>query len=154
MDTDTRNMTATAPTATHPAPENNGSHEGAKQNAGKPRVRRTLQERKDYYEKRKEALKKTGARLKKATRKERDGQLIVWGIFIETYYKCCGVHERNELREALKEHLKDRELDRALAGCDRLDQESPAKAEDKEKIEETPQGFGAGIRNIVSKILE
>jgi hypothetical protein len=113
-----------------------------------------LHERWESYGKREEALKKEKARLTKESRKERTGQLIAWGIFVEAYYKCCGTNERNEFREAFKEHLKGRELDRALEGCARLDLESPAKAEDKEKKEETPHGFGAGIRKVVSKILE
>ena len=151
MDTEFQKTPATTPSTPAPAQENTGFQDSATGNTAKTRSRRTLQERWESYEKREEALKKEKARLTKESRKERNGQLIAWGIFVEAYYKCCEANERNEFREAFKEHLKGREQVRALKGCNRLDNEVPAEKEEKERETETPHGVGERIKNFLQQ---
>ena len=155
MDKELQKTTTTTPSAPAPAKENIGSQDSATGNKGKSRSRRTLQEREEAYKKRRAALNKAGARLKEEARKERNGQLIAWGIFIEAYYKCCGLNERNEFREAFKVYLKGRELDRALAGCDRLDHDFPVNPDPKplDVNTETKKGVAGTIKDVINKII-
>ncbi len=99
----------------------------------KTHVRASLAERMEALERRRQKLNQQAAALKKEARKDRNSQLIAWGIFIEIYYKLSGEEEHNAFREDLKKYLKGRELERALAGCDRLDRDYPLKVEEKEK---------------------
>lgn len=160
MDKEFQKKTATPPSSPAPAQESIGSQDSAGYQdsatgkKGKSRSRRSLPEREAALKKRDEALKKAKERLKKEAREQRNGQLIAWGIFIEMYYKCCGANERNEFREEFKKHLKGRELDRALAGCDRLDAAVPAEKEEKDQETETTHGVGERIKNFCRNIVK
>ena len=65
-------------------------------------------------------LQKVEARLADSARKKRTGQLISWGVLIEEIFKSADEAGRQRLIESAKKHLKDRNLDRALQGFDRL----------------------------------
>ena len=86
-------------------------------------------------EKRQERIKQLKARLQKeeallskAKRKERNGQLIAWGVLIEETYKNTNEEGRKRIIESAKKHLKDRNLQRALDGFTRLDEALPPVA--------------------------
>lgn len=156
MDKEFQKSTATTPSTPAPAQKNTDSQDSATGNKSKTRSRRTWQERDAACKKREAAVKRTRARLTEEARKERDGQLIAWGIFIEIYYKCCGAKERNEFREEFKKHLKGRELDRALAGCDRLDHDYPV-THDPAPLNvnaEKEKGVTGTIKNVINKIMK
>ena len=65
-------------------------------------------------------LLKEEARLSRDKRKERDGQLIAFGVYVEEFFKSADIDEKKRLEESVKKHLKGRNLDRALAGLARL----------------------------------
>lgn len=66
-------------------------------------------------------LQKEQARLQTSLRKERNGQLIVWGVLVEELYKEASPTEQAKWKEKARQKLKDRNLARAMAGFDRLD---------------------------------
>lgn len=66
-------------------------------------------------------LQKEEAMLKKSQRKERDGQLVVFGVLVEELYKTATKDERMRWAEKANQLLTDRNLARALAGFERLD---------------------------------
>jgi hypothetical protein len=65
-------------------------------------------------------LQKEEARLSKDKRKERDGQLIAFGVYVEEFFKHADVEERTRLEESIKKHLSGRNFERALAGLVRM----------------------------------
>ena len=65
-------------------------------------------------------LQKEEARLSNDKRKERDGQLIAFGVYVEELFKSADMDERNRLEESMKKHLSGRNLERALAGLSRI----------------------------------
>lgn len=65
-------------------------------------------------------LQKEEARLSKDKRKERDGQLIAFGVYVEEFFKSADTEGRRRLEESIKKHLSGRNLERALAGMTRL----------------------------------
>lgn len=69
-------------------------------------------------------LQKEESRLNKDKRKERDGQLIAFGVLIEEVFKTGDETARQKWLDLAKKHLKDRNLTRALAGFERLQQPS------------------------------
>jgi len=81
----------------------------------------TEQKRKLRIEKYRALLQKEEARESKAARKERDGQLIAWGVMVEEWYKARTADKRVKIADMAKEFLKDRNLLRALAGFQRIE---------------------------------
>lgn len=65
-------------------------------------------------------LQKEEAKLKTSQRKERTGQLVSWGIMVEEIFKGADDAGRQRLIESAQKHLKERNLERALAGFSRL----------------------------------
>jgi len=65
-------------------------------------------------------LQKEEAKLKTSQRKERTGQLVSWGVMVEEIFKGTDEAGRQRLIESAQKHLKDRNLERALAGFSRL----------------------------------
>ena len=65
-------------------------------------------------------LQKEEARLSNDKRKERNGQLIAFGVYVEEFFKSADMDERNRLEESMKKHLSGRNLERALAGLSRI----------------------------------
>jgi hypothetical protein len=65
-------------------------------------------------------LQKEEARLSKDKRKERDGQLIAFGVYVEEFFKSADMEGRKRLEESIKKHLSGRNLERALAGLARM----------------------------------
>lgn len=66
-------------------------------------------------------LQKEEARLSKDKRKERDGQLIAFGVYVEEFFKSADIDGKKCLEESIKKHLTGRNLERALAGLVRMD---------------------------------
>jgi hypothetical protein len=80
----------------------------------------TEERRKQKIAQLKAKLHKEEARLNKDKRKERDGQLIAFGVLVEESFKKEDEAWRKKFIDLAKQHLKDRNLTRALAGFDRL----------------------------------
>ena len=76
-------------------------------------------------------LQKEQARL--SASKERDGQLISFGVYIEEFFKSSNAEARKRLEESVKSHLKDRNLERALAGLKRLSEEEETRLKEEKK---------------------
>lgn len=80
----------------------------------------TEERRKKRIEKLKAQLQKEEALAVTSLRKERNGQLIAFGVYVEEYYKGTDKDGQERLLESIKKHLKGRNLDRALAGIKRI----------------------------------
>ena len=80
----------------------------------------TKKKRIQRIEQLKAKLQKEQAKLSASKRKERDGQLISFGVYIEEFFKSSNEDARKRLGESIKTHLKDRNLERAQAGLKRL----------------------------------
>ena len=78
-------------------------------------------------------LQKEQAKLSASKRKERDGQLISFGVYIEEFFKSSNEDARKRLEESIKTHLKDRNLERALAGLKRLSEENGTGLKEEKK---------------------
>ncbi len=85
--------------------------------------RKTLAEKMANLQLQKQKLAQKTAALNKEARKERDGQLIAWGIMVEARYRNASPDLREHIISTTREFLKDRNLSRALAGFVRLDAE-------------------------------
>ena len=78
-------------------------------------------------------LDKAKARL--LERKERNGQLIAFGVYIEEFFKGEPDSARERLEESIKKYLTGRNLTRALEGLKRLTKEiEEKKAQEKESV--------------------
>lgn len=67
-------------------------------------------------------LKNATAQKQGQARKERNGQLIAFGIFLEAHYKRLSIEEEKKtIRTLVKELLTGRNKERALKGLDRID---------------------------------
>ena len=86
--------------------------------------RKTLAEKMANLQLQKQKLAQKTAALNKEARKERDGQLIAWGIMVEARYRNASPDLREHIISTTREFLKDRNLSRALAGFVRLDAET------------------------------
>jgi hypothetical protein len=80
----------------------------------------TEERRKQKIAQLKAQLQKEESRLNKDKRKERDGQLIAFGVLVEEMFKTAEPENRQKWLDGAKKHLKDRNLTRALAGFERL----------------------------------
>ena len=80
----------------------------------------TEERRKQKIAQLKAQLQKEESRLNKDKRKERDGQLIAFGVLVEEMFKTAEPENRQKWLDCAKKHLKDRNLTRALAGFERL----------------------------------
>ena len=85
--------------------------------------RKTLAEKMAILLIQKQKLAQKAAALNREARKERDGQLIAWGIMVEARYRNATPDLREHIISTTRELLKDRNLSRALAGFVRLDGE-------------------------------
>jgi hypothetical protein len=81
--------------------------------------------RRARIEKQKAKLQRDIARDSIATRKERNGQLFVWGAMVEGVYRDGNTHEREQLRQWAKRKLTaHRHLKRAEIGFARIENEA------------------------------
>ena len=80
----------------------------------------TEERRKQKIAQLKAQLQKEESRLNKDKRKERDGQLIAFGVYVEEFFKSTDIDGRTRLEESIKKHLSGRNLERALAGLARM----------------------------------
>ena len=81
--------------------------------------------RRAKIEKAKAKLQRDIARDNIASRKERNGQLFVWGAMVEGIYRDGNAHEREQLRQWAKRKLTDhRHLKRAECGFARIEDEA------------------------------
>ena len=85
--------------------------------------RKTLAEKMALLQVQKQKLAQKAAALNRAARKERDGQLIAWGIMVEARYRNATPDLKERIISTTRELLTDRNLSRALAGFARLDAE-------------------------------
>jgi hypothetical protein len=70
-------------------------------------------------------LQREIARDSTAARKERNGQLFVWGAMVEGVYRDGNAHEREQLRQWAKRKLTDhRHLKRSEIGFARIEDEA------------------------------
>lgn len=88
------------------------------------KVLTTEEKRKQRIAQLKAKLQKEEARLNQDKRKERNGQLIAFGVLVEEIFKSGNSQLVTMLEDAAKTRLKDRNLNRALAGFERLKSES------------------------------
>lgn len=66
-------------------------------------------------------LKNAKAQKQGQARKERNGQLMAFGILLETKYKMLTTEEKNKIRQWAADLLEGRNLERAMASFARLD---------------------------------
>lgn len=93
----------------------------------------TEEKRIQRIEQLKAKLQKEQAKLSASKRKERDGQLISFGVYIEEFFKLSNGEARKRLEESIKSHLKDRNLERAIAGLKRLSEEDKTALKEEKK---------------------
>ena len=93
--------------------------------------KKTLAERMASLQLQKQKLAQKAAALNKEARKERDGQLIAWGIMVEAQYRHGTIERREHFIAAAHELLNNRNLSRALTGFSRLDEEILLRQESK-----------------------
>ena len=72
-------------------------------------------------------LKNAKAQKQGQARKERNGQLMAFGILLETKYKMLATEEKNKIKLWASDLLNGRNLERAMAGFARLDENSPSE---------------------------
>ena len=89
----------------------------------KDEILTTEEKRLKRIEQLKAKLQKEEARFNAGKRKERNGQLVVFGVLVEEMYKSVDAAARQKWIDGAKKHLKDRNLKRALDGFARLDKE-------------------------------
>lgn len=65
-------------------------------------------------------LQQEEARLSQEKRKERTGQLVAFGVYVEEALKSAGDEEIIVLEDGLKKYLSGRTLEKALAGLQRV----------------------------------
>lgn len=82
-------------------------------------------------------LEKAKARL--LERKERNGQLIAFGVYIEEFFKGEPDSARERLEESIKKYLTGRNLTRALEGLKRLAKEIEEKKEQEKESGVAPK---------------
>lgn len=99
-----------------PASTQNGS--APVENNKRPRA--SLEERRAKIAKRKAALEKAEARPAAEARKERTGQLIAWGLWVEHYYQVASEKDRKTVEQMVCGYLEDRNQERAKAGFARV----------------------------------
>lgn len=75
-------------------------------------------------------LKEIKAAKSRAERKERNGQLIAFGVLIEQIFKTATPDQRESLKKKAADLLDDRNRDRAMTGFDRLNDATQGGAED------------------------
>lgn len=83
----------------------------------------TAEKRKLKIEQLKARLQKEESRLNAQLRKERTGQLMAFGIYLEAFLKAATPEERAQIKTRMGELLEGRNLERALAGINRLEKE-------------------------------
>ncbi len=86
--------------------------------------------RREKIEKLKARLQREIARNSTASRKERNGQLFIWGAMVEGVYRNGNAQERQQLRQWAKQRLTDpRHLKRAETGFARIEDEAAENEE-------------------------
>lgn len=81
----------------------------------------TAEKRKLKIEQLKARLQKEESRLNAQLRKERTGQLMAFGIYLEAFLKVATPEEREQIKARIGEFLEGRNLDRAIAGIKRIE---------------------------------
>lgn len=80
----------------------------------------TAEKRKLKIEQLKARLQKEESRLNAQLRKERTGQLMAFGIYLEAFLKVATPEECEQIKARMGEILEGRNLERALAGIKRI----------------------------------
>ena len=81
----------------------------------------TAEKRKLKIEQLKARLQKEESRLNAQLRKERTGQLMAFGIYLEAFLRIATPEERAQIKTRMDEILEGRNLERALAGFARIE---------------------------------
>lgn len=97
-----------------------------------PDTRTTMEKRIDKISQLKAQIQKEQAKLKEEARKERNGQLIAFGIWVENFLK-SNPAKIDEMRDSAKELLTNRNLDRFLSGVKRIYEEIEAPKKSAEQ---------------------
>lgn len=84
------------------------------------KIKTTKEKRSERIAQLKAKLQKEQAKENSENRKERNGQLIAFGVYIEEFFKKATIEDRQKLENSIKVHLKDRNLEKALNGLKRL----------------------------------
>lgn len=87
-----------------------------------PETRTSKEKRIDKISQLKAQIQKEQAKLKEESRKERNGQLIAFGIWVENFLK-SNPDKIDEMRDSAKKLLADRNLERFLSGIKRIAEE-------------------------------
>lgn len=82
-------------------------------------TRTTKEKRIDKISQLKAQIQKEQAKLKEEARKERNGQLIAFGIYMEEYLK-ANPSKISSMKQSMQNFLDGRNLDRALSGLERI----------------------------------
>ena len=69
-------------------------------------------------------LERAQNRLTSSDRKTRNGQLIVFGVYLEEVFKDAGEEGRKRIEDSMRAKLTGRNLTRALEGIARLKEEA------------------------------
>lgn len=80
----------------------------------------TANKRFQRIEQLKNRLEKKWGKLKEDNRKERNRQLIAFGIYVEESYKMSNNDTKQLIENDIKKYLTGRNLEKALAGLSRL----------------------------------
>lgn len=80
----------------------------------------TAEKRKIKIEKLKARLQKEESRLNAQLRKERTGQLMAFGIYLEAFLKIASQEEREQIKARMKDILDGRNLERAISGITKI----------------------------------
>lgn len=81
----------------------------------------TAEKRKLRIEQLKAKLQKEENKLNAHIRKERNGQLMAFGIYFELLFKTLNPEEKIKVKERMTKLLKGRNLERALSGLKRIE---------------------------------
>lgn len=92
----------------------------------------------EKIEKLKNRLQNEEAKLRSQARKERDAQLVALGVFCEICSREQTDEQLEGMREAMRNVLKGRTLNLALAAVDRIEQEKITFARKEEISPEPP----------------
>ena len=79
-----------------------------------------IEKRKNRIAQLKALLQQEEAKQHQEERKQRTGQLVAFGVYVEEIFKASDDEARKQLEESIKKHLSGRNLERALDGIKRL----------------------------------
>lgn len=79
-----------------------------------------IEKRKNRIAQLKALLQQEEAKQHQEERKQRTGQLVAFGVYVEELFKASNEEARKQLEKSIKKHLSGRNVERALEGIKRL----------------------------------